>query len=380
MIRLAFVAAPVLIFSGCTCNQDYAFPQNSDVVVEGVAADGPWLSMDSSPAEDQLTLTFYDRENGACAFAIGTPTDNGDVQWSYEKVDGYKGDDGLDRADRGHYTSHKVAPDGTVWVAYRDAVNGGLFAAQRTAPHVWEVHNVELTPGAGHWASLALDSDGKPVIAHYDADARTLLVSRTSSEGWSTETVHTGAENAGLGDTGVPFSNPADVGEYAKIIIHEGIEFIAFYDRAWGTLNVLEGAGGTYAHTEVDNQGDVGQWPSLWTDGNTVRIAYHDITDQQLLMATRESGTWSRSTIDTGDYTGADSEIFQIDNKFAVVYFDGFNNDQKLARLDGGNWTTEKIVGDGVAAGFHNEAAYAAGKWWLASYDFTNQAMTIGSL
>ena len=380
MIRLAFIAAPAVIVAGCTCNQDYAFPKMQDVVVEGVAADGPWLSLDTAPGGEALTMTFYDRENGGCAFAIGTPTAAGDVKWAYEKVDGYAGDDGLDRADRGMYSSHKVAPDGTVWVAYRDVVNGGLFAAQRTAPHVWEVHNVEIAAGAGHWASLALDADGKPVIAHYNTDSRTLLVSRTNSEGWSTETAHTGAENAGLGDTGVPFSNPADVGEYAKIYIYEGVEYIAFYDRAWGTLNLLEGGSGDYAHTQVDNQGDVGQWPSIWTDGSQLRIAYHDITNQQLLMAVRNSGGWTRATIDSDDYTGADSEMFEIDGKLGVVYFDGFNNDQKLARLDGGDWSTETIDGDGVAVGFHNEAAYAAGKWWLASYDFTNHALSIGSL
>ena len=199
MLRTALSILPALVLAGCSCNQDYAFPTLSDIVVDGDEAFGPWLSLDTAPGGDRLTLTYYDIEQGALGFATGTPDAGGNISWVHEQIDGYTGEDGLDRFDRGTYSSHRVASDGTVWVAYKDAKNGGLYVSQRLGPHNWtEGALVDLgdgfTPNAGSWASLDLDANDKPVVAHYDAGAKLLRVSRTTSEGWATETAFEGAD------------------------------------------------------------------------------------------------------------------------------------------------------------------------------------------
>ena len=385
MLRTALSILPALVLAGCSCNQDYAFPTLSDIVVDGDEAFGPWLSLDTAPGGDRLTLTYYDIEQGALGFATGTPNEAGRVSWVHEQVDGYTGDDGLDRYDRGTYSSHAVASDGTVWVAYKDNKNGGLYASQRVGPHNWtEGALVDLgeglTPNAGTWASLDLDASGQPVIAHYDEGAKVLRVSRLGSEGWTTETAWQGADATQVGDTGGTTIVDADTGEYSKLLIEDGVEYIAFYDRASGALHLLEGTSGAYTHTVVDDEGDVGQWPSLWTDGTTLQIAYHDVGNQQLRMATRTAGSWSTAVVDEGAYTGADSELFVRDDNLAVVYFDGFNNDQKLATWNNGGWDLETTDGEGIAVGFHNEVAMANGRWFVASYDHTNKAMRIQAL
>ncbi len=366
---------PLALLAGCSCNQDYRFPKMNELSeVDPPATFGNWLSMDVAPDGRRVTLTYYDREQGALGFAIGMPDGDG-IQWVHEQVDGYPGSDGIDRGDLGMYSSHRVAPDGTVWVAYHDRGNGGLHVAHRLGPQQWEAELVDAGPGMGHWASLALASDGSPVVAHHDDSAGTLRLCRKGSEGWSCEVAFTGQDQVEPNDTGLPVIAPADVGEYARIEIVGDTEYVAFYDRAMGSLNLLEGQGGTMVHTVVDDGGDVGQWPSILVDGDDLYISYHDVGDQDLMLASRQGGAWSKLAVDTGDYVGADSEIFLADGKLSILYFDGFHNDVKLATNDGGTWSTRTLAGDGVAVGFHNEVVEVAGELWTVSYNYTDNTV-----
>ncbi len=384
MIRRALCLLPVLIAAGCSCNQDYSFPKANAVSYDPPENFGAWLSMDTTPDGNGITMAYYDIADGALGFAVGTPQSDGTVVWAHEPVDGYKGDDGLDRYNRGKYASMKVAVDGTVWVAYHDVDQGGLYVSQRTAgPGSWtEPEKVDIgggfAPSAGQWASLALDSDNNPVIAHHDGGTGTLRVTRYDGSDWSSIEAWTGDDLNGVGDTGEPFTIDSNVGTYARLIIYEGTEYIAFYDATFKTLNLLEGVGGAYTHTVVDQTGDTGQWPSMWTDGSELKIAYHDVGNQDLVIASRTAGVWSRETVDAGAYRGADSEVFVKDGVTGVLYFDGFNNDQILATNDGA-WTLQTVGGEDAAIGFHNEVVEINGVLWLASYDYTNQTLFLRS-
>ena len=76
---------------------------------------GQWLSMTTTP-DGKPAITFYDRDRGGIGFAIGEITD-GEVEWTFEGVDGYPGSSGLDPGDRGTYTSLTFGPDGTAWAS-----------------------------------------------------------------------------------------------------------------------------------------------------------------------------------------------------------------------------------------------------------------------
>lgn len=380
MRRLAAVA-PLVLYAGCSCQgPEYSFPQPDAFVPAEEPQDlGSWLSMDTAPDGVRLTMAYYDREQGALGYAVGTIQDDGSVDWVHERVDGYKGADGLDRGDRGKYASQKTAPDGTVWIAYQDAEHGGLYAVQRTGGPVWS-EPVLVDPGAGAWASLAYDSDGWPVVAHHHPKEKDLRVSRFDGSDWSTEIVFTGSDwTYTHPETGETEMRLANVGQYARLVIHEGVEYISFYDAAQQTLNLLEGKNGDYTHTVVDKAGNVGQWPSMWTDGKILRIAYHDVGNQDLKLATRDAGSWSTEVVDDGEYRGADTEIFMRGDKVAILYFDGFQNDMLLATQDGNGWAIEHVGGDHGAVGFHNEVAYADGIFWLASYDYTSRKLYLAS-
>lgn len=389
MLRNAVILTPLLIAAGCSCNQDYSFPKQVTVTAEDPANFGAWLSMDTAPDGARLVISYYDKDAGALGFATGLPQEDGTVKWMHEQVDGYTGDDGLDRSNRGMYSSLKVAPDGTVWVAYYDVDNGGLYYGHRQGPGLWETGLVDAgtgsSPDAGQWASLDLDSAGNPVIAHYDAGAKVLRVSHRDGEGWSNETAFETTARTVPGDSGTEELIEADAGSYANVLVHEDVEYIAFFDATWGSLHLLEGSADGYVHTEVTDGGGpevaVGQWPNLLHDGENLHIAYHDVTNQNMMVATRNAaGSWEQDLVDSRDYVGADSDLILIDGDLSVVYFDGFNNDMKLGKRQAGLWSTETLAGDTIAAGFHNETTAAGGQIWAASYNYTDKALFIQAL
>lgn len=363
------LVAPLVLLAGCNCRNDATYTPLAPTVFEN--DHGQWLSMDTSPA-GELVVSYYDRTRGGVGFAIGRTQDDGDVLWTYEEVDGYPDDQGLDPGDRGLFTSLAVAESGRVWVAYYDMDNQLLRAAFRDGG-VWTVEQADsgsgLNPDTGLWASLALDAEGNPVIAHYDAANASLRVARRSADGeWSGEEVWSGEPVTG--DEG---EIPASVGQFARLEILDGTEYIAFYDAAAGDLNLLEGTGGTFSHSVVATEGDVGQWPSLALDGSTLLLAFHDISNQDLVLGTRRDGAWTFETVDDGEYVGADTEVFAGTTEVGIVYFDGQFNDMRIARSSGGPWSYESLGSDGVALGYHNEVTFTNGRFWVASYDYTNR-------
>ncbi len=361
----ALLVLPALVAAGCSCNQDYSFPEAN--VAEPAPPPpnyGSWLSMSTAPDGQRLTITYYDREQSGIGFAVGTPQSDGGIEWVHERVDGYPVD-GFDAGDRGKYTAHVVAPDGRVWAAYQDSDNGVLRYAVREGPGVWNADLVDAGEGitstnAGTWVSMALQDDGNPIVAHHDEEAGTLRVSWWADGSWSSE---------------VAYGASDDAGEYSSIAVHDGTVYIAFYDAVNGNLGLVEGTPGSWQFSEVDLTGDVGQWPSVHADENGVSIAYQDVGNQDLKFATRQGGSWAIQTIDDGEFRGADTDLFMLGGNPAIVYFDGQDNDMWLATSDGAGWSTRKIGGDNGAVGFHNEVARIGDATYVGSYDFTAESL-----
>lgn len=341
---------------------------------------GSWLSMktmtDGSPA-----VAFYDRDDDALGFAIGHLS--GDtVSWSYEKVDSYPDENGLNAGDSGKYASMAVASDGTVWVAYQDSTNKALKAAKRSTQGTWEIFGVDggggSKPGAGYWASLALDSSGNPVIAHADYERGALRVSRYNGSGFSSEEVYVGedyvpADTAEEAQTG-------SAGEYAKLLIVDGTEYVAFYDRGWGALRLATHSGGAWSTEIVDNNLNVGTWPDLLWSGGKLYIAYQDVTNQDLRLAVGTPGHFDTELVDNGDHVGADAALYEEGGKFGIVYFDGAQNDMKVATGTPGSWSLSTLAGTDAALGFHNETISTGGKRYVACYDYTNRGIYFSAL
>ena len=341
---------------------------------------GAWLSMKVTP-DNRPAVAYYDRTSDALGFAIGTIAADGSVEWATEEVDSYPDENGLNPGDAGKYASMAIAADGTVWVAYQDTSNGSLKYAKRDKAGVWTDGLADAgggpTPDAGYWASLALDSTGAPVVAHYDHGQGTLRVARWNGTAFTGAVAYTGTDYTPT-DTAVEAVD-GDAGEYARLVIAEdGTEYIAFYDRAWGALRLASGNASGYGVEIVDDTADVGQWPDMLVSGANVTIAYQDITNQDLKLAQGRPGSaWTLETLDAGDHVGADTALYVNGSDPAVLYFDGANNDMKFVRKSGGAWAAETVVGAGLATGYHNETVTIEGVRYVACYDYTATNRTI---
>jgi hypothetical protein len=371
---VARLAWGFLLIAGCGSDQDFVsfVPDKTVPVVPPPESMGSWLSFDRSPEGERITMSYYDKDEGALGWALGGIEDDGSITWAHERVDGYAADDEL---NAGKYSSQKTAPDGTVWVAYQDVDSETLRVAHRTNPGVWEILVVDgagSAPGVGHWISLALDAQGHPVIAHCDAASGAVRVTRTTDgKQFTSAVVYTSQKVV---------EASAEVG-YTSLFIVGASEYLAFQDVATGALHLLRGTGGSYADEVVDS-GGVGAWPSVWADAaGQVRIAYQDVASQHLKYAEQApGGSWSVEVVDGADLRGADTALIDRGGEPTIVYFDGYNNDQWLASRANGAWSTAKVAGDEGAVGYHNEVVIVGGRLFAGSYDYTADGLSVKAL
>jgi hypothetical protein len=277
------------------------------------------------------------------------------------------------------YGSHEVGPEGTVWYAYSDALAGGLYVAHRKTGSTWK--NPELVElGNGAWADIAIDASGQPVVAHVGQEGQAVHLSRRIDGMWTTSEVYrsqsTVVTSTASEDEAV--TRAAEVA-HTRLEIVDDLEYIALYDVAAGALILLEGTAQGHTSTTVAT-GDVGAWPSMVIDQGEVYIAAHDVAGQSLVLAHRVSTeAFSLETVDANPLTGADSALFLPDDgSLGIVYFEGHDSHQRLARSnEDGTWWRESLGDSDHAQGFHNEVAYAAGRWWAACFDYTDRSLVV---
>jgi len=378
-----FAASALLLSSACRDDKvndldDGTVTEEEDVFENDF---GQWLSMDATP-EGKPAIAYYDYTKGALGYAVADLDADGVPAWRHYPVDGYAGSDGLDPGDIGKYASMAIAPDGTIWIAYYNASVGGLYYA-KCSDGTWETGLADAgsgaSPDAGQWASLALNDNNEPVIAHYDAGKSQLRVARWNGSGFTAEVVDEGEDYTAV-DTG-DADIPADVGRYARIHIAGGTEYIAYYDAANGDLKLAQSSGGSWSIDVVDSEGDVGAWPSMAHDGSELWIAYHDVGQQDLKVA-HGSSSFTFEVVDDGEHVGADSEIVVGNNGAPeILYFDGQENDMKWTRSSGSSWETPSTVtGAEGARGFHNETVMVGETRYVACYDYTARTVWFSSL
>lgn len=330
---------------------------------------GQWLSM--TTYEGRPAIAFYDRSQGGLGFALGTMSGT-EVEWSFEAVDGYPDSSGLDLGDRGTYGSMAIDAAGMIWASYYDKGAKNLrYAKRHPSLHAWKAGIADVGEGsiqdAGWFSSMAIASDGMPIVAHHDHGAGTLRIARWNGTGFVGGVFDRG--EALVADTGTEEEDQdANVGQFVKLKVIDGIEYMAYYDAAHGNLKF---AIGSDIHV-VDAEGDVGKWPDFDVRGGEVHIVYQDASNQQLKYAKGNPGSWAFTVIDNAPYTGADTALYFDGDSPGVVYFEGRNNDMKQATLGGDTWSTATIATEG-AVGFHNEVITLDSKQYVGCYDYTNR-------
>ena len=270
-------------------------------------------------------------------------------------VDGAPTHPGGDDPDVGSYADMVVGQDGNIHLAYYDSRSSSLRYAVNRGDD-WRVEVVDSRGGAGRYASIALDSSGRPLVAYAagKAKAMELRLARRNGSGWDVRVVDQGG-----------------VGSYASLVVlPQGGVRIAYYDMISKVLKLAADVAGGFGTSVVDDgmrpsvfgQGeakhDVGRWCSAAADQHgALAVVYFDATSGSLeYMKPGALGVSVRETVDdgAGHIVGQfASLVFSRDGTPAVAYQDSTDLDLLLAYRDSQEWHRVTVEGvDQSAAGF----------------------------
>ncbi len=272
--------------------------------------------------------------------------------------------------DVGAWTSIAIS-DGKAKVAYQDRDAGTLKYAFEKKPGEWSSFVVDADDGGaetGRYASIAIDADGRPVIAYMalgidDGSGARLTELRIARSGarepgdtdWTSHVVATAPGScAGLCGTGeacvvdgasgfeackaVTSDCPAACGDgdaciagtctasiatpsfatvpsgtglhVSLVVLPDGRLAAAYYDQPSRALKLaVESAAGSNEFAEAvlhgGLAGDRGQWASaVVDDAGTIHVAYQDAIGDQLLYTTWAGAPGLPEVVDDGQRTG----------------------------------------------------------------------------
>ncbi len=235
----------------------------------------------------------------------------------------------------GLYTSLSIGTDGNPVIAYFDSTNLDLKVAKCADPACTgaaTVTTVDAEGSVGQFPSLAIGADGIPLIT-YRADSGASLKLAVCAD-------PTCAGSA----TVTTLDNSADLGRFSSIAIGtDGNPVISYLDGTNADLKVAKCVDptctGATTFTAVDTAGNVGSYTSITIglDGNPV-ISYHDDSNGDLKVARCGNpactGTANITTVDSEGTVGRYTSITTgVDGNVVVAYFDVTQLDLNVARL-----------------------------------------------
>lgn len=299
-------------------------------VVDAAGDAGGFTSLAIGTDGNPVISYFSTAGNGDLVFAhCNDPTCSGDVTHSLIDFLG----------SVGRYTSLAIGTDGNPVMSYYDATHGDLKVAHCDDPACAgggeTVSTVDATGDAGGYSSLAIGSDGNPVISYQDQELgndRFLKVA------------HCNDPACAGGDETVSTVAAGNAGFYTSLAIGTDGNPVVSYETS-GSLTVAQCndpacAGGNEAVSTVDGFGD-NSYTSLTigTDGNPV-MSYFDQTFGELRVArcndpACEGGNETVSSVDTGGDAGAFNSIaIGTDGNPVISYYAGTDADLKVARCN----------------------------------------------
>ncbi len=195
----------------------------------------------------------------------------------------------------------------------------------------WHYETVDSSPGVGVYASLALDSTGKPAITYYDRYNQYLKIARWNGASWGLSVVDA-APYAGLGSE-VLFDSTD----------HLLVAYLFYETNGSYTLKLTRWTGSAWsAFPNVDT--DTGKYFSLALDKATgwPRLSYN--SDPGLMYASWNGSAWDRQLV-VDDSSAGEYNSLALDKAGNphISYYD-FWNVSYASWTGTSTWSTETIV------------------------------------
>ena len=216
-------------------------------------------------------------------------------------------------SDSGEYTSIAIGTDGLPVISYMEGTNDDLnvvHCGDVTCSTNNTINTLDSFPGiVGRYNSIAIGTDGLPVISYYKWGIGNLKVAHCEDVTCSTHTLHAVESGAEI-----------DVGKYTSITIGgDGLPVISYYDVTNHNLKVAHCGNAACSMdntitTVDDSTGDVGKYTSIniGRDGLPI-ISYYDQTNGDLKVAHCGDAACSSgnilTTVDTNGDVGLDTSI-----------------------------------------------------------------------
>jgi len=234
--------------------------------------------------------------------------------------------------DEGYLSSITIGADGFPVISYyyHDGSSGDLKVARcsNAACTASTSANVDSAGDVGWYTSIAIGTDGYPVVSYYDVTNQDLKVAKCGNAVCTASTI-TAVDSAG------------DVGLLTSIAIGtDGYPVISYFDVTNADLKMAKCSNAACTAstiTTVDSTGNRGRSTSIaiGTDGFPV-ISYYDVTNRDLRVAKCADAACISATLTTVDSTGVvgiDTSIaIGMDGYPVIAYYDNTNQDLKFAK------------------------------------------------
>jgi hypothetical protein len=255
--------------------------------------------------------------------------------------------------------------DGSPCLAYYDAGNHKLIYASWNDGS-WELETVDSTADMGWYVSLALDVAGRPRISYHDNTNHDLRYAAWNGNSWDLQTIETTGE----------------MGQYTSLALDaNGAPRIAYYDGTNRDLKYAAWNGASWDIQTVDSFGDMGKWSSLELDGSgRARISYYDATSRNLKYASWNGASWDIQTVDSlGDVGLCSSLALDGSGYPRIAYYEATNTSLKYAAWNGASWDIQTVDSPGDVGQCASLALIASGNQRIAYYDATNRDLKYAS-
>lgn len=297
-------------------------------------------------ADDTLSISYFDRTNGALKLASGTIGGS----WNVETVDdeGWAGEysaltahgSGLAiaylavmepasmpgrptsevRVATGSAGAWNITRIGTSEIACRPQFcpegsacleNGDCVADPGAETPLDDPYIEDRPPAIGLFTRIASTPDGNLALVYYDRDAGNIMGSAFDGSAWGAPFMIDGygVGNPDIGDCGVGASLSVDDAGVWHVSYVDGAEEALRYARVEGgtpTTMLVDDGSTDGMNPHPDGRHIVGDDSSIAvTSSGEIRIAYQDATSQRALLARGSGdGTWEIQIVDMDDSAG----------------------------------------------------------------------------